>query len=325
MRSVLSLMVIAASFLALAGLPAQGAPASRLIDRLEASVNSSAILLSDVRRFRESAPLRAKLDPLFASSPVADHVDRATDSEIVNLLIQDRLILLSFPVTDAEVEQEINSIQSNQRISRERLREEIRRSGFRFDEYFELIRLSTAKRNLIDREIRSKVTITDDDVKNAFYNRVSKSGGAPMSYRVKVISFSRSNYKTAKALQETAERAMVALKSGDSFEDVARRFGDDTAEGGMDLGPLTEEQMSPSIRNEVKKLKVGGISPVFGDSASRLFLLKVVDASSGEDGRLASMREEIRNQLAAVEYQRQIELWLERQERQAFIHRVPAN
>jgi peptidyl-prolyl cis-trans isomerase SurA len=324
MRSELSLVLIAASFLALASGPARGAPASRLIDRLEASVNSSAILLSDVRRFRESLPLRAKLDPLFASSPIADHVDRASDAEIVNLLIQDRLILLSFPVTDAEVEQEINSIQSSQRISRAHLREEVRKNGFRFDEYFELIRLSTAKRNLVDREIRSKVTISDDDVKNAYYNRRPKAGGAPMSFRVKVISFSRSNYKSAKSLAETADRAIIALKSGDPFEEVARRFGDDTAEGGVDLGPLTEEQMSPSIRSEVKKLKVGGISSVFGDSSSRLFILKVVEASSGEDSRLASMREEIRNQLAAGEYQRQIELWLERQERQAFIHRAPA-
>jgi len=324
MRSKLPLILFALTCLGLAGIPARGAPVARLIDRLEASVNSSAILLSDVRRFRQSAPLRAKLDPLFASSPIADRIEKASDADIVNLLIQDRLILLSFPVTDSEVEQEINSIQSSQRISRDRLRDEIRRSGFRFDEYFELIRLSTAKRNLIDREIRSKVAISDDDVKNAFYNRRQKSGGAPTSYRVKVISFSRSNYKSTKALQETADRAMVALKSGDSFEEVARRFGDDTSEGGMDLGPLTEEQMSPAIRNEVRKLKVGGVSSVFGDSSSRLFILKVVDASSGEDSRLASMREEIRNQLAAAEYQRQIELWLERQERQAFIHRAPA-
>jgi peptidyl-prolyl cis-trans isomerase SurA len=325
MRSEMSLLVLAMSMMGLTALPARGAPASRLVDRLEASVNSAAILLSDVQRFRTSAPLRAKLDPLFASSPISGRIDRATDAEIVNLLIQDRLILLAFPVSDSEVDQEINSIQSSQQISRARLREEISRSGFRFEDYFELIRLSTAKRNLIDRDIRSKVSISDDDVKTAFSQRQPKAGGAPSSYRVKLISFSRSNYKSAKAMQETAERAMVSLKSGDTFEDVARRFGDDTQEGGLDLGSLTEEQMSPAIRTQVKKLKVGGVSPVFGDGASRLFILKIVEVSSTEDSRFASVREEIRNQLAAIEYQRQIQLWLERQEQQAFIHRAPAS
>ncbi|NDD92157.1 hypothetical protein EBZ37_08740 [bacterium] len=295
-------------------------------DRLEASVNASIILASDLRKFRETMSLRARLDPLFAASALGDRKGSASDQEIVTALIHDRLILQAFPVSDADVEVEINAIQSNQRISRDRLRDEIQRNGFKFEDYFELIRLSTAKRNLIDREIRSKVTVSDDDVKNHFYNRYSKQAPSSMNYRVKIITFSRSNFKSTQAMKETADRALTALRSGDSFEEVARRYSDDpTAETGGELGSLTEDQMSPSFRKEIKKLKVGSVSAVFGDPSSRLFILKLADVSSGDDSRLAAVREEIRNQLAASEYHHQIQLWLERQEQQAFIHRAPIN
>ena len=114
----------------------------------------------------------------------------------------------------------------------------------------------------------------------------------------------------------------MALRSGDSFEDVARRFGDDTAQGAEDVGPIAEDQMTPLIRSQIKKLKVGGVSPVFGDAASRLLIVKLSDISAGDDSRLAAAREEIRNRLAAQEYEHQIRLWLDRQEQRASIHRA---
>src|SRR4051794_21467554 len=84
-----------------------------VLDRLEASVNSSIILNSDVNKFRQLARLRAQLDPLFSGTPLASKGASATKSEIIDFLIDDRLITLQYPYTDSEVEQEINSIQVN--------------------------------------------------------------------------------------------------------------------------------------------------------------------------------------------------------------------
>lgn len=201
------------------------------IDRMEASVNTSVILTSDVQRFRDSLGLRSRLDPLFAYSALSEKGPKSSDQDIVEHLIHDKLILLAFPVTDPEVEQEINSIQSSQKISRQRLKDELQKNGFKFETYFELIRLSTAKRNLIDREIRSKVTISEDEIKSHFYKQFPSKLGGPSGYRIKVISFSRSSFKSVRALKETAERAVIALKSGEPFEEVARRFGDNSSSG----------------------------------------------------------------------------------------------
>jgi peptidyl-prolyl cis-trans isomerase SurA len=160
-------------------------------------------------------------------------------------------------------------------------------------------------------------------VKNYYYNNLSGSSSAPVAYKVKIITVSPSNYKISSAARDAAERALEAVKSGEPFEEVAKRLSDDvTASSGGELGTLSDDQMSPMIRDQLKKMKIGEVSGVLGDGKSRYFILKLVDISSAQDDRLQKMSTEIRAQLAAVEYQRQISLWIERQRQNAFIHRA---
>jgi peptidyl-prolyl cis-trans isomerase SurA len=296
-----------------------------VLDRLEASVNSSLILYSDIQEFRKVLPLRAQLDPLFAGTKVAQEGVKASDHDITNFLIDEELIAQAYPVSDAETEQEINSIQSNNRIDRASLKRALLEQGYTFEQYFKLIRRGSSKRNLIDRDIRTKVNISDDDVKNYFYNHYAKNEpGSHRSYQLQMITISTSSYKTPALANSTAVQALKEIKSGESFEEVAKRFSDDpSASSGGDLGVLTEDQMTPAIREQVKKLQIGEVSGILGSASSgRLFILKLKDVKSLETERLEKMREEIRNRLATAEYQHQIALWLERKRQSAFIHRV---
>jgi len=285
-----------------------------VIERLEASVNSQTILKSDIQRFRKTLGLRAQLDPLFSGTPLAARGASAPANEVIEFLIDERLILQQFPVTDAEVEQEINSIQANNRLNREQLRAAIRQQGFSFDDYFELIRIGAAKRNLIDREIRTKVSISDDDVKNYFYNHYAKGKQTPSAFHAKIIIT-----KTKAA----AEEALKAIRNGQSFEEAAETYSvDSSSKQGGDLGVLSEEQMSPAIRTNLKKMQVGEVSAILGDAKTNFFVLKLHGIEAAEDQQLKRMKDEIRGHLATGEYQRQLLLWLERTRQNAFIHRA---
>lgn len=300
------------------------AKSSTILDRLEASVNSSIILLSDVKKFREVAPLRAQLDPLFAGTPLAAQGKNASQNDIVNFLIDKKIISQQFPKTDSDVEQEINSIQANNRLDRTGLKEALAREGYQFSDYFELIRSSSETRELIEREIRPKVTISDDDIKNYFYNHYTRSSNTPRAFHIKIITISTKSYKTRGAANQIANQALKDIRSGENFEEVAKRISDDaSSSAGGDLGVLTEDQMSTSIRDQVKKLQVGQVSPLLGGEASgRYFILKLVGIKTDDSDQLAKKKEEIRSHLASIEYQHQIKLWLERQRQSAFIHRA---
>lgn len=315
-------------FFALLSLLAVSASAhAAILDRLEASVNSTLILSSDVGRFRETLGLRKQLDPLFAGTTIAAKGTASSDADIVEFLINEKLIASQFPVNDTEVEQEINSIQANNHLDRTQLKTALSEQGYTFDDYFEMIRASISKRNLIERDIRTKVTISDDDVRNHYYNNYADAkANGPKEYQLKIITVSMKNYKTRGAAKAVADRALQELKKGESFEDVAKRVSDDSSAGtGGELGTLTEDQMTPAMREEIKKLKTGEMSPVFASGKGKsgaFFILKLVDAKAGDSDQFEKNKEDIRSHLVASEYQHQITLWLDRQKQTAFIHRA---
>ncbi len=317
------LFPVLVGFLGLGQLFASQLSSAFVIDRVEASVNSGLVLLSDVRGFRGSLSLRQQLDPLFAETHLASLGTSAKDTDIIEFLIDERLVAQAFPVTDTEAEAQINQIQSNNHIDRTQLKAAITEQGFTFDEYFELIRISSSKRNLIDRDIRTKVTISDDDVKNQYYNQYSKSQPGANSYRIQMITVTVKNFKSSAAAKEVIDRSFAAVQAGEAFDDVAKRMSDGpTASSGGDLGMLPEDQLNTNIKEQLKNLKIGQVSPVFGSPQTSFNLIRLVDIKSNDDERFQKMKEPIRNQLIAAEYQHQIGLWLERHRQSSFIHRA---
>lgn len=292
-----------------------------MIERVEAAVGPTLILYSDVTRFRSLLGLRSQLDPLFQGTALSQKGERAPDKEIVDFLVNEAMITQLFKVADAEVEQEINSIQANNKISRATLKQTLKDQGYSFEDYFELIRVSSAKRNLIDREIRTKVSIADDDLKNYFYNHYARSSEASNTYFVKMITVTVKNFRSASAAKEVANRALSRIHAGEMFEEVAKSVSDDaTASSGGDLGALSSDQMSPAIRNQLRLMKIGDVSPVLGSADSKFFILKLTQITTADDERFEKMRDEIYSKLASQEYQHQIQLWIDRQRVNSFIH-----
>jgi peptidyl-prolyl cis-trans isomerase SurA len=190
----------------LTGLQSQAAPV--VLDRLEASVNSSIILTSDVSKFRQTTRLRAQLDPLFSGTTLATKGPSANSSEIINFLIDDRLIALQYPNSDTEVEQEINSIQASNHLDRAGLKSALSDQKYKFEDYFELIRTSASKRMLIDRDIRPKVTVSEDDIKNYFYGHYAGKSNGNRAYHLQIITISIKNYKSLKSANDIANQSL---------------------------------------------------------------------------------------------------------------------
>jgi peptidyl-prolyl cis-trans isomerase SurA len=290
-----------------------------LVDRLEASVNSRIILHSDVERFRKTSSLRTQLDPLFRDSKLSETGGQATNRQIVDFLIDEMVVLEEFEVSDDEVEQRVKSIQAENQIDRSQLISALSAEGFSFDQYFTIIRSSLAKMKLIDRDIRTKVYISDADVKNYYYNLNPNKGA--LEYRIQLIQISPENYRSSSVALETVQRVHRELEGGEPFDEVAKRVSDGpTADAGGDLGFLPRDEMASTIREEVEKLKVGEFSAPFGNSKAAYFIAKLADIRSGDERRLKQQTNQIREMLAAKEYRRQIELWLDRERQKAFIH-----
>ena len=284
------------------------------IDKLEASVNNQLVLHSDIKRFRATATLRLQLDPIFAGTDLAKNAKTAPDSDVREYLIQERLILQAFPMTDAEVETEINSIQASNKISREQLRSALLAQGFAFPDYFELIRIGAAKRNLLDREIRTKVSLSEDDLHAFYATKYAKDKSVETFFHVLLIS--NGNKKAV----QTAE---AELRKGGEFSELAKKYStDSSSEAGGDLGTLNSAQMNKNLRDEIMKLKSGEISPVIEVNKSSFMLVKLVSLTASNEAHFKKVENELRGELSNIEFQKQLEIWTNRQKQTSFVHRA---
>lgn len=289
-----------------------------LVDKIAAVVNNEVILQSDIERFERTVSLRKELDPLFGFSADIEGA-KASRSNILDFLIQEKLITQSFKNSDADVEQEVQGVQKSNNLDREQLVEFLKGKGFDFNEYFELMRVGLAKRTLLDREIRTRVNVSDDDVRNYFLNNVAKKSNLPLEYSIQIIAINNSSFKTQQNAQAAAESALRELRQGEPFAEVARRVSDDpSSQNGGDIGYFASDALAEPLKSAVRKLQIGSTSDVLKTPAGWM-IVKLVDARSTESEALKQQKEQIREELAKEEYKKQLTIWAERSRNNAYV------
>ena len=285
---------------------------AELVDAIDAIVNKKAVYKSDVDKFRALFQLRLKVDPLFANNPLA-RKGQMTDLEIVNFLIDEQIITDKYPVADADVEQEITGIQSNLHIDREGLRAAIQREGYKFEDYFQLMRVSLAKRQLIDREIRNKAAVSDDDLRAEYNREQAGSKNFHGAFKLFLVKFPKKGYKTVTLAKEEAQKTLAAVHEDKTLEEMSKKLIDEGSpiQGG-DLGYLSYGEMSATLQNEVRKLGPNMISSVI-DDGDNFMIVKIGDIKADVDENFDREKDSLRGRLMEGEFQHQIKLWLELQ------------
>ncbi len=313
-------MSIQTSLIGLVLLFSIGASAhATLIDKISGVVNGDVILLSDIERFERTITLRKELDPLFGFSDALEGA-KATREKILDFLVQEKLINQTFRIADAEVDQEVQGVQRSNNLDRDQLLDFLKTKGFTFAEYFELMRVGLAKRNLLDREIRTRVNVSDDDVRNYFFNNTLKNSKVPLEYSLQLIMIGFKTFKTPAAAEDAAESALRAIKQGESFAEVAKRVSDDpSAQNGGEIGFFSTETLAEPLRSAVHKLQIGNVSEVL-KGPNGYMIVKLIDARSTETEKLKAEKEQIREKLAKEEYKKQLFLWAERARNTAYVH-----
>lgn len=290
-----------------------------MVDRVVAIVNNEVILNSELDQFYKTLQLRKELDPLFGFNQELTSGAPKRD-DILKSLTHEKLIAQQFKITDVEVDQEIQSVLKNNNLSQDSLNQFLKSKGFDFNQYYELMRMGLQKRNLLDREIRTRVNISDDDIKNYFYNQAIGNSSVPLEYSIQMITINSKSYRKLDAAEKTAKDALKSIQRGESFEEVAKRVSDDaSASDGGTVGFISSDHLSEPLRGSIKKMQIGQVSDVIHGSDG-FFIVKLLEVRSTESQKLAEMKETIREMLAKEEYKKQLMLWSERAENNAYIH-----
>ncbi len=200
----------------------------------------------------------------------------AMRSLIDNEILLQRAEKLSVMATDADVDTKINEFRAP--FTKEQFEQQLKAKNMTLDDLKMQIRKDLSVEKLINKEITSRINITDADV-SGFYaaNRKSFNLAEPTLHLMQIVvtpnpDSNVRNLKGDKAKNDDEAgkkiRAIEArLKQGQDFAMMAQNFSEDpaSAPNGGDLGNVPEsalEKTSPDLRKLVLSLAPGQISPI---------------------------------------------------------------
>jgi peptidyl-prolyl cis-trans isomerase SurA len=190
-----------------------------------------------------------------------DLLDQLIDSKLADQEIERAQI----NVDEREIDQTIERIKETRSLTDEQLREGLTRQGMTLAEYRKEIKEQILRTKLVNREVKSKIVITREDIKAYYDSHQDEYAGEKKYYLYNVfvrLSPEADTSEREDALRQI-EDALVKLNQGLSFEDLVGQLeGSASRIEGTELGLYRLEELSEQLRGAVASLKVGEFSEV---------------------------------------------------------------
>jgi peptidyl-prolyl cis-trans isomerase SurA len=207
------------------------------------------------------------------------------ESQVLERLIIDRALLQfakdnGVRVDDQMVERTIMRIAQENKITPEELRRALEREKIPYAKYREDIRREVTLQRLREREVDSRVQVSEAEVDN-YLATVAAQAGGENEYKLAHIMVGVPDQATPdqiEARRRRAEEALQQIRDGKDFGQVAAAFSDaqDAIQGG-DLGWRTPARLPTVFVAAIKDMKKGDVSAVLRSPAG-FHVLKLNDS-----------------------------------------------
>jgi len=268
-----SLAQVAAGLFVIVLLAFASACSSKVGGDVMATVDGRKIFRSDVDKYYDNQVASAQ------QSPTGEQAT-ALRLNILRQMIDDEILMrraekLGLLATDDEVDKKFNDIKAP--FTQEEFEKRMQERKITVADFKRDIRRSITVDKVINKEVSSKINITDQDITN-YYNAHKAEFNLiePQFHLAQIMVTPAPNPQVQnqndKAQNEGDARKKIQmienrLDSGDDFATLAMKYSEDpeTAGNGGDLGTVPESGLKgtdPSTRDTVMKLKPGQYSPI---------------------------------------------------------------
>jgi peptidyl-prolyl cis-trans isomerase SurA len=189
--------------------------------------------------------------------------------------------------------------------------EAVKQQGISMAQYRDRIREEIQKSMLVNREIRGRVTVSNEEVARYYDAHKSEYATAEgMTVRDIFFRVPSGDPAVVAEVQAKAEAVHKELVDGGNWDKLADQYtdGPGKTQGGL-LGTFKKGELAPELERAVARLKPGQISEVIRSGAG-FHIVKVDAVESGGYRPLADVQDEIRNQLYGQDLQKRFEDWL---------------
>jgi peptidyl-prolyl cis-trans isomerase SurA len=292
-----------------------GALHAELVDRVVAVVNNDIILLSDVNQMM--ATLGATLDGQGYSQSQKNQILKEQRNQIIEQLIYDKLTDQQvkqhhIKIGDDEVDATIERIRKLNRMSSDDLRRNLELEGVSYDDYRKQIKKKMLRARLMNREVKSKIVITDEDIQS-YYDAHGDDYGVHTKYELRHVLIkapSSADSDTKKNALTRINRIYDELQNGASFEKLAREYSEaPSAERDGHLGVFDINILSDQIKQALSGLEAKQFTKVVDtDQGYQIFYVESFIQTGGR--RIEDVRSEIQEKLFADVVDRKFNEWI---------------
>ena len=241
---------------------------SLVVDRIVAVVNDEIITLYDLNQTLK--PYEENIQALGYPPEKARETLFKLRTDLLNKLVDEKLAdqqikKNSIRISAQEIDKTIERIKEGRSYTDEDLRAGLAEQGLTIEEYRENLKNQLLRGKLVNREVKSKIVITSEEIEKYYNDHIEKYAGETKYYLWNIfIRFSRLADESEKQIAfGKMETVLRQLKQGRSFESLAAEAPDSPqSPEGTDLGLFRLEELSPQLRNAVKDMKAAEYSSI---------------------------------------------------------------
>lgn len=298
-----SMAAMAAAVFLCSPLRAQDRPKSVIVEEIVARVNNNIITLSDFQKadtqLREE--IQHSCQGCSADKMEAEYRDRQKD--LLRDLIDQQLLIQRAKdqgtSVEADVVKQLDDVRKqNNMQSMEELEKAIEGEGMSWEDYKSQIRNNLLTREVIRREMGSRINIPDEDVKK-YYDEHLQEFVRPEQVVLGEIFLSteKKSPEEAAVIMRKAEDYLNRLKKGEDFAEMAKRYSEgSTAKDGGGLGVFERGQLSKQLEDATFSLPRNGLTDII-QTKTGYEILKVLEHFQAGQQPLEKVRRDIENEI----------------------------
>ena len=294
-----------------------------IVERIVAVVNNDVITLSEL----EEAGKRIFEQVQQSSLPAEreEKLQRARravlDQLIENKLLEQEIKNRKIEVGEREVDAAIEQILRQNKVSENELKAILAKDGITLSTYRRRIQDDLGKMRLINREIKSKIVIKEEDLRKNYQDNLVKFTD-PAEVKVQQIFLVMPQLATEAQVASIRKEALAILeraRSGEDFAELAGKYsqGPEAREGGV-LGFFKHNELRPELEESAFKLQVGEVSGLIR-SPEGLHILRVLERKGGEPKPFAEVQNQVRDGMMQAESEKQFQEWMKALKAKAYI------
>jgi peptidyl-prolyl cis-trans isomerase SurA len=284
---------------------------AKVIEQLIVVIDGEPYTLSNLGMYAKT-----KMDREFPSGDLKKIND--SDREVLEQFITEKLLEAEaresgIKVTDQDVTQYIDEIKKRNRLSDDELKAALSREGQTLESYRASVKSELEKSEIVNRQVRNKVNITNDDVER-YYKLNANKYRSEDRVRLRHILLALPETATPEEVQAVTEKATDLYKrivAGADFAELAQEYseGAGRAEGG-DIGWVNRGKLIGGIEQVAfEKLSVGQVSTPFRTTMG-VHIVKLEAREIGAVLPLATVAPKIKEELQSKALEERFVKWL---------------